>query len=69
MSIEKICRYLCCCQKDMSVAPVQLPPPIHTAPLPITINFAPKTHHKYTSTEVDIHEALRTPEINGPCNE
>ncbi len=73
MSIAKMCKALCRCKKSKEVryTPDTEPqPPLHTGQMPITVTVGQKGHHQYTSTEVDIHEALRTEEIiSGRLNE
>ncbi len=67
MSWKKICDALSCKKAQEIYIPHALPP-VH-GDIKITIAHANKAHHKYTSTEVDIHEALRTPEFGGRISE
>lgn len=64
-----MCQALCACTKQKEKSKQESIPPLHIGQMPITVTVGNKGHHKYTSTEVDIHEALRTPEIGGRCNE
>lgn len=71
MTWNKMCKALCCYKKKkVSYAVKEDSAPVHTGQMPITVSVGVKGHHKYSSTVVDIHEALRTEEmVTGRCNE
>ncbi len=69
MDWKAICRKLGGCVNQPKSRP-EPEEPAHTNALPITVRVCEKKgHHKYSSTVVDIHEALATPENNMRCVE